>query len=257
MYKTVCFVAFMGVLLSVVVAKHPFSSYHNVTWNSTSNSWNMDGISLGEISAAGGKIVLINVTTPGGGDFYISSTHCGSGARYALTRKEGVTNNYCKTPCVLAMNLTTGSYFYCSSLYPMSAAGFVFVMNCDECSRRTCSDVIGCGWSSSTSKCTDCISAKTKSECSTISSCSWCDVDGVCLHEKSGACRQAIPRVRVTASWVWLVITLCALLILIAVFITLFLTEANFKKRWASLSKVDKEFAEIGRGNNDGLGATD
>jgi len=253
MYKTF---SVLALVVCVTVAAHPFSAYHNISWDSDALAWRVDDEVLGEINVAGGQIALFNITA-GGGDFFISSRSCALGNNYALSRKDGVTNNACTPPCVVAMNLTTGSYFYCSSLYPNTATGLLFVLNCDECSKRTCDGVVGCGYNSEAKKCVSCISAKTEGDCEKISACEWCKTEDMCLHRDSGACRAPIARERAVASWVWLLITLCALLVLIAVVLTLFLSEASFKKRWATLSKTDKDFAEVGRGNNDGLLATD
>jgi len=256
MYKTTCVLALIGFLMGAAAATHPFSSYHEVSWDSASLAWRVDDVLLGEINAAAHSIVLLNITS-GGGEFFISERHCALGSQYALSRKNGVTNNACTPPCTMAMNLSAMPYFYCSSRYPENTAGIVIVSECGDCSSRICGNVVGCGWSSDDKKCVECTNAKTRGDCSKISACSWCETDEVCLHENSGVCRPAIARVRAVASWVWLLITVCALVVLIAVVITLFLNEASFKKRWATLAKTDKEFAEIGRGNNDGLLATD
>jgi len=79
----------------------------------------------------------------------------------------------------------------------------------------------------------------------------------VCLHKNSNACRAQRELERSVASWVWLLIALIALVLLLAVFLTLFLAERGFKKRWSAMSKMDKDFAEVGKGANDGLSATD
>ena len=103
----------------------------------------------------------------------------------------------------------------------------------------------------------ECISETTEDGCKKLNGCEWCDTDEVCLDKESGACRKPIARERAVESWVWLLITVCALLVLIAVVLTLFISEITFKKRWATLAKTDKDFAVVGRGNNDGLFATD
>jgi len=242
-------------IVSVAFGAHVFSAYHNVTWDSTELAWRVNGATLGEINVAAGQIALFNITA-GGGDFFISNRDCSLGTNYALSRKDGVTNNACTPPCVVAMNLTTGSYFYCSSLYPDTAMGLLFVLGCDQCSKRTCTNVVGCGLNSE-NKCSECIAAKTTEDCEKLSACEWCDTDEMCLHKDSAACRSVIARERAVPSWVWFLITICALLVLLAVFCTLFFSEASFKKRWALLARTDTDFAEVGRGNNDGLLATD
>ena len=102
------------------------------------------------------------------------------------------------------------------------------------------------------------MSATTANDCKKLSSvCAWCDHDKVCLHVNSTACRAPVPRNRAVASWVWLLITICALVVVCAVILTLFLTEASFKSRWTAMSTTDSDFAVVGRGNKDGLFATD
>jgi len=238
-------------LVCVACATHEFSNINSVSWDGDGLAWRVNDDLLGEVNVAANQIVLFNVTG-GGGDFFISDRACSLGSNYALSRRDGVTNNACTPPCVVAMNLTTGSYFYCSSLYPHTASGLIFVLSCDECSKRVCKSVVGCGLNSE-NKCSACLSAKTKEDCGKLASCEWCNTDEICLHQDSGACRAPIPRQRSVVSWVWLLITVCALVVLIAVILTLFVSEASFKRRWASIAKTDKDFAEVGRGNNDGL----
>jgi len=120
-----------------------------------------------------------------------------------------------------------------------------------------CGKIIGCGYDEDEQKCQACIDAKNRGDCEKLENCTWCKADEVCLHEKSGACRAQIERDSGVASWVWLLITLCALLVLIAVLLTLFISERNFRQRWAAIAKADKDFAEVGKGANDGLMATD
>jgi len=252
MYKAV---SLLMLIVGVVCATHEFNSLNNVTWDSDALAWVMNGELLGEVTVAGDQISLFNISS-GGGDFFISTSDCSLGSVFALSRKDGVTNNACTPPCVLALKLNTGSYYYCSTL-PHTESGQLYVLGCANCSKRTCKSVVGCGLNTETNKCSDCLSAKTKDDCEKLSACEWCNTDEVCLHQDSGSCRAPIPRERAVASWVWLLITVCALFVLIAVVLTLFISEASFKKRWATLAKTDKDFAEVGKGTNDGLFATD
>jgi len=252
-----CFLVLLclTVLYSVGSALCPFSARYNVSWDTRALAWTVDKVLVPELSVAGCRIGLFNVTS-GGGDFFISSRPCSEGTKYALSRKEGVTNNACTPPCTTAFNLTSGYYFYCSSVYKSSSAGVLNVLECNNLPNYRCIKVVGCGWGSD-NKCKTCIDAKTKSDCNKISNCTWCVSDGVCLHEKSGACRSQIAKNSTVASWIWLLITLIALFVLIAVMLTLFLSERQFKKRWAAVCKTDKDFAEVGKGANDGLVASD
>jgi len=214
-------------------------------------SWSVDDSVLPDLTVAGNKIALFNITD-GPGEFFLSTKSCNYGFEYAISRKDGVTNNACTPPCTLAMSLSTGYYFYCSSI-PDSSSGVIHVLECDKLANYRCGKVTGCGWSTSDSKCKACIDAKNRDDCEALENCTWCEGDSVCLHEKSNACRGIVEKDRAVPSWVWLLITLCALVVLVAVMVTLFLSERGFRKRWAAISKTDKDFAEVGKGANDGL----
>jgi len=253
MSKVVLSVVFLGLLVCCSVTAHEFSSYFAVTWDSTALGWRLND-AQGDVSVAANTIALFNITESAG-TFFLSSKACSLGINHAYSRADNVTNNACTPPCVIAAKLSSGTHFFCSSLYPDN--GFVYAYDCAGLSKRMCSSYVGCGYSSETSKCTECIGAKTSKDCDKISGCAWCKNEEMCLHENSTACRAPIPRERAVASWVWLLITVCALVVLIAVVLTLFLSEASFKSRWAAMAKVDTEFAEVGRGTKDGLSATD
>jgi len=259
MHKTIITTLFLGVVAYLAIAETPeFSAIFNVTWDKDSLAWRVNKDVSSELNIAGDKIALFNVSSGSGSDvFFISPNQCSQGARYASSRKDGVTNNACTPPCVVAMKVQSGSFFYCSSIFPETSTGLIFVQNCDECSKKFCSKTIGCGYNGEEKKCVDCLSATSEEDCQKLSACSWCETDGICLHKDSGACRSIVARDRPVPSWVWLVITLIALTALVIVFLTLFLKEASFKKRWESLAKTDKDYAEVGRGNTDGLFATD
>jgi len=244
-------------LFSVAMATSPFYARFNVTWDSIGLQWLINNKSVGdELSVASGEIGLFNVTS-GTSDFFISSVDCSSGTTNALSRKDGVTNNACTPPCTVAYKLQPGYYSYCSTLKAVTTSGTLHALECKKLQAFRCAKVIGCGWNNDTSKCGSCFEATKRKDCEKMSNCTWCDNEGVCLHEKSGACRALVVRERAVASWVWLLITLIAIFVLFAVFATLFLAELGFKKRWAEMSKADKDFAEVGKGANDGLFATD
>jgi len=250
--------AFIAVvcLFYTVCAECPFSTRINVTWDTTALGWALDGELVPEVTVAAGKIGLFNVTS-GVGGFYISSKDCSFDTQYALSRSEGVTNNACFPPCTVAFNLTTGYYYLCSTSLRDSTSSVLHVLDCPKMAKYRCGKVVGCGMNTDDNKCEACIEAKNRGDCEKLENCTWCKADEVCLHEKSGACRAQIERDSGVASWVWLLITLCALLVLIAVLLTLFISERNFRQRWAAIAKADKDFAEVGKGANDGLMATD
>jgi len=249
----------MAFLMSAALAFHEFAAVYTVIWDDINMKYTTTNKDLqGKIKFVSERVVLFNVTA-GSGAFYITHDFCSDGPKTALTRASlygGVTNNVCNPPCVVAANLSNGIYSFCSSVYG-GDSGRVVVQGCTESSSRTCGQYIGCGLSSETGDCIDCLSAKSSKECGKIKYCAWCSHDEMCVHENSTSCRAPVPRNRPVASWVWLLITVCALVVLIAVVITMFLAEASFKSRWAAMAKTDTDFAELGRGNKDGLSATD
>jgi len=253
MSKTVFVLLLLAFLLSVTKAGCPFSTRINVTWDTYNSGWVLNGVYSPDIYVAGGELTLFNITS-GSGVFFLSTKPCDKKIQYALTREDGVTNNACIPPCTITANFSRGLFYYCSSLLPKSAT--IETTICEGTSRIFCPRYTGCGQNGD-NECKSCFAAKSRGECSKISGCSWCPGDGVCLHENSGACRGQIEIERSVASWVWLLITLCAFFVLIAVIITLFISEHSFQSRWAAIAKTDKDFAEVGKGANDGLMATD
>jgi len=243
-------------LFSVALATCPFSARFDVSWDSIGMGWNVNETLFPMLRVAGSRTGLFNITS-GTSSFYISSKDCSFGPDFALTRADGVTNNVCTPPCTVAYNLNVGYYFYCSSLASVKNSGTLHVLQCQNAPNFRCSQVIGCGWDEDQGKCGVCFDQKSSSDCKKLTGCSWCSTDDVCLDEDSGACREPINGERAVASWVWLLITVCALVVLVAVMLTLFLMERGFQKRWATIAKTDKDFAEVGKGANDGLFATD
>jgi len=256
MNKTTSVLIFLALVFCVTLASCPFNARFNVTWDPVSLRWAINDDVQPMLEVVGSKVNIFNITDSAGGDFFISSTRFCNETHNALGRKNNVTNNACTPPCTIAFNLTAGHYFYCSSRFS-DTSGYIHVVDCDSLNIYRCNSVIGCSKSESDKKCHSCSDASSEDSCNELSACKWCPGDEICLHKDSNACRAQIELDRFMPSWVWFVIAVCALIVLIAVFLTLFLSERSFHERWSALSKMDKDFAEVGKGANDGLSATD
>jgi len=224
------------------LASCPFSAGFDVSWDGY--RWIVNKESQPSINVIAGEVNIFNIST-GSSEFFITSHFNCSDIKSILGRKDNVTNNACTPPCTVAMKLVAGQYYYCSNS-PNSVPGSISVLECDKLTRPFCGKVIGCGLADN-SECKACSSADSKKSCEKISDCEWCDGDKICLHKNSGVCRARIERDRSVASWVWLLITLCGLLVLVAIFATLFITERNFKARWAAMSKADSDLLRLAR----------
>lgn len=256
MNKIVSVLIALAFVVCAGLASCPFSVRYNVNWDTSVYGWRINDDVQPLIEVVGGQVSIFNVSNGGGGEFFLSSGMDCEDTVFALGRKDNVTNNGCTPPCTVAFNLTTGHYFYCSSSF-RDINGYLHVVECSNVNQYHCDSVIGCGWSSSSKKCRACHEISSEDSCKGYSGCKWCPGDEVCLHKNSNACRAQRELERSVASWVWLLIALIALVLLLAVFLTLFLAERGFKKRWSAMSKMDKDFAEVGKGANDGLSATD
>jgi len=255
MIKIVTVLLSLAFLFGVGLASCPFDARFDVHWDTSVSRWIVNDELMPDIEVIGNKLILFNVTESGGNSFFISFRHGCNDTKTVLSRKNNVTNNACTPPCSVSFKLPTEQYSYCSPIFRGYTAGYLQVIDCEGLSETHCATVIGCGWHDK--KCQPCTDASSEKDCEKLDHCSWCPGDEVCLHEKSNACRDQIERDRPVPGWVWLLITLVALFLLIVIFLILFLTERRFQSRWAAMSKMDKDFAEVGRGANDGLSATD
>ena len=112
-------------LICVAHAYCPFSANFNVSWDTTALGWIVNGEFMPEVTVAGGEIGIFNVSSSAG-KFYLATRSCDT--RYALSRKEGVTNNACTPPCTVAFNLTSNYYYMCSSAFSDSTSGVLHVL---------------------------------------------------------------------------------------------------------------------------------
>jgi len=256
MNKIVSVLLPLALVFCAALASCPFSVRYDVSWDPSVYSWVVNGEVQPMLEVVGGQVNLFNISSGGGGDFFISTSSKCNETNYALGRKDNVTNNACTPPCTVAFNLTSGHYFYCSSVF-RDISGYMQVLECNSLSSFRCGLVTGCGWSKSDRKCKACHEITSEDSCGDYSGCEWCPGDEVCLDKESNACRDMIELDRPMPSWVWLFLALFILVVLIIVFAILFLAERGFKQRWSAMSKMDKDFAEVGKGANDGLSATD
>jgi len=239
-------------MVLVLMATHVRGAAHvfEVSWNTDTNQWALDGTIAPDLTLAVGMGYGFTVPSTAGGVFWLSTDYNINGTAEALNETDGVINNRCTPPCTITytpLESDAGQTFnYISDTVP-DAGATIFVTRCASITTEgDCEKTAGCGWRTT---CVACSSLTTSSMCMDAPTCGWClstDTE-TCVAHTDNTCSSFQASDESQSSLIYLLILLVipvgAAVILTAVLVV---KKANYRKRNEAMFNIEDEMSVLG-----------